>query len=181
MTEKEYYTYLHRNNSGHVFYVGCATTNPKKRGVRAKLQRAYSTSGHSMVWDETAKNGYAVEILSFFNTKIEAYTEEVKLIAQYRADGEPLVNICSGGAGVPGAKDSSDVRRKKSITKIGNLNPMHGKTSGKSPVARPVIHMQSGVFYDSIQEAADVFGYKMKTLYNWLSGHRTNPTSLEFA
>jgi hypothetical protein len=35
--------------------------------------------------------------------------------------------------------------------------------------------------YPSIQEAADQFGYKMKTLYNWLSGHRKNPTHLRFA
>ena len=40
---------------------------------------------------------------------------------------------------------------------------------------------ESGATFDSVQIAAEKLGYKMKTLYNWLSGHRKNPTSLEFA
>jgi hypothetical protein len=58
---------------------------------------------------------------------------------------------------------------------------MHGVTGAAHHMSRPVIHTQAGVFFDSVEEAANVFGYKMKTLYNWLSGHRPNPTTLEFA
>lgn len=72
-------------------------------------------------------------------------------------------------------------KEKIAVTKVGERNPMHGKTGAAHPMSRPVIHTQAGVFYDSIQEAADVFGYKMKTLHNMLSGHRKNQTPLEFA
>lgn len=72
-------------------------------------------------------------------------------------------------------------KEKIANSKIGDLNPMHGKTGSKHPMSRPIIHLASGVFFDSVQDAADHYGYKMKTLYNWLSGHRDNPTPLEFA
>jgi hypothetical protein len=44
-----------------------------------------------------------------------------------------------------------------------------------------VIDRATGTVYDSVQIAADARGVKMKTLYNWLSGHRSNCTALEFA
>ena len=178
---KQFYTYLHRNTDGEVFYIGCATTNPDKRGTRAKLQRAYSTFGHSAAWHEQVKRGYTVEILQIFQDRSIAFEHEKKLIAEYRSNGSPLVNICAGGPGMFGAKDSPEVRKKKSVTKIGSLNPMYGKTGGKHPNSRKVIDRSTGVIYDSVQIAADSLGHKMKTLYNWLSGHRPNPTSLEFA
>lgn len=66
-------------------------------------------------------------------------------------------------------------------TKVGELNPMYGKTGAKHPNSRKVRDIETGSIYDSVLIAADAKGYKMKTLYNWLSGHRPNPTSLEFA
>lgn len=178
---KQFYTYLHRDHDGQVFYIGCATTNPMKRGTRAKMQRAYATSGHSEAWHAKAKSGYSVEIVNVFETKQKAFDDERRLIAFYRANSAPLVNICAGGPGMPGAKDSEEVRRKKSITKIGALNPMHGKTGARHPQSRLVIHTGYGVFFDSVSDAADHFGIKMKTLYNMLAGHNRNVTSLEFA
>jgi hypothetical protein len=64
--------------------------------------------------------------------------------------------------------------------KIGEKNPMFGKTGAAHPNSRRVINKETGVVYDSVQIAADSLGYKMKTLYNWLSGHRINNTNLEF-
>lgn len=65
--------------------------------------------------------------------------------------------------------------------KLGAQNPMHGKTGAAHPKSRKVRDRASGAMYDSVQIAADALGFKMKTLYNWLSGHRPNPTALEFA
>lgn len=72
-------------------------------------------------------------------------------------------------------------KRKIAATKIGELNPMYGKTGAAHPNSRRVRNKITGASYDSVQIAADHLGFKMKTLYNWLSGHRKNPTELEFA
>lgn len=82
---------------------------------------------------------------------------------------------------MPGVKDAPHVRRMKSITKIGTRNPMYGRTGAAHPNSRMVRDTDSGIVYESVQIAAVALGYKMKTLYNWLSGHRQNPTTLEFA
>ena len=179
---KEHYVYQHRDLDSHVFYVGCATTNPEKRGIRAKLQRAYSTSGHSKAWQDAAINGYVVEVLAErYMDRNEAFEKERELIAMYRLSGYPLVNMSDGGAGNVGLKDKPETRRKKSVTKIGALNPMHGKTGAAHPTSRKVHDKISGATYDSVLIASTTHGHKMKTLYNWLSGHRPNPTTLEFA
>ena len=65
--------------------------------------------------------------------------------------------------------------------KVGVRNPMFGKTGAAAPNSRRVVDRMTGVAYDSVQIAADAHGVKMKTLYNWLSGHRPNTTTLEFA
>lgn len=182
MTEpKKFYTYLHRDRVGRAIYVGCATANPRKRGVRAKLQRAFSTSGHTAAWKTATEGGYTVEVLSMFDNRCDAFAHERKSIAELRLAGEPLTNICDGGPGALGAKDSPDTRRKKAVSKIGERNPMYGVRGLEHPMSRVVVHTLAGVFYESVQDAADIHGFKMKTLYNWLSGHRPNPTPLEFA
>jgi hypothetical protein len=177
---KAYYVYTHAA-AGRVFYVGCATTNFNKRGERAKRGRAYSTLGHTPSWHAAAAGGYDVAVVFESDARDDAFEREVSLIAELRGAGHPLVNIARGGAGCPGVTDSDEVRRKKSITKLGALNPMHGKTGALNPNSRKVRDKTSGTVYDSVQLAADAKGFKMKTLYNWLSGHRPNPTSLELA
>lgn len=72
-------------------------------------------------------------------------------------------------------------KQKIAATKVRALNPMYGKTGADHPNSRKVRDVANGNMYDSVQIAADATGQKMKTLYNWLSGHRKNPTTLEFA
>jgi len=176
---KKYYVYTH-SASGRVFYVGCATANLNKRGTRAKRQRAYSKSGHTKAWHDAAKSGYDVAIVFESDDRAEAFSREIALIAELRDAGEPLVNLSSGGPGIPGVKDPCEVRRKKAVTKVGDLNPMFGKTGAAHPNSRRVLDRASGAVYDSVLLAAQATGHKMKTLYNWLSGHRPNPTTMEF-
>lgn len=177
---KPYYVYTH-SSRGQVFYVGCATTTFSKRGVRAKRGRAYSRLGHTSAWCLAARDGYEVSIVFESDDRSESFAREVELIAELRATGAPLVNLARGGPGAAGVKDSDEVRRKKSITKVGALNPMHGKTGAAHPNSRKVVDKNSGDVFDSVLIAAESRGLKMKTLYNWLSGHRKNPTTLEFA
>lgn len=178
---KQYHTYLHRSKDGRVFYVGCASAYTNRETMKAKYQRAFSRSGHIEEWYVAAASGYSVEILEHFTRRAAAFAAERSLISEMRQRGEPLVNICDGGPGMPGAKDSDAVRRKKAITKMGPLNPMYGKTGAQHPNSRRVRDRSTGIVFDSVLIAAEARGFKMKTLYNWLSGHRPNPTTLEFA
>ena len=63
-------------------------------------------------------------------------------------------------------------------TKIGEQNPMYGKRGSETPRARLVLDQEIGVYWDSVSEAAEIYGFQMKTLYNMLSGHRKNKTNL---
>lgn len=72
-------------------------------------------------------------------------------------------------------------KQKIAATKVGDMNPMHGKTGLSHPMSRAVINAGYGYVFASVQDAADFFGLNMKTLYNQLSGHRPNKFDLEFA
>lgn len=98
----------------------------------------------------------------------------IKSIRAARANGG------NGGVVKTGDKLPDSWRKNIAATKIGKLNPMHGKTGADHPNSRKVRDVANGNVYDSVQIAADATGKKMKTLYNWLSGHRKNPTTLEF-
>lgn len=65
--------------------------------------------------------------------------------------------------------------------KVGALNPRYGKTGAGATRSRPVIDTKTKAKYVSVTTAADAIGINMKTLYNMLSGHRPNRTSLKFA
>lgn len=63
-------------------------------------------------------------------------------------------------------------------SKLGSKNPNFGKRG--TGLSRKIRDIKTGETYISVSEAAESCGYKMKTLYNWLSGHRKNPTDLRF-
>lgn len=63
----------------------------------------------------------------------------------------------------------------------GPKNSRYGKFGALAPRSRRVIDTATGALYDSVHLAADAHGLKMKTLYNMLSGHRPNRTTLAFA
>ena len=87
----------------------------------------------------------------------------------------------NGGVVQRGDKLPESWKANLAASKIGEKNPMYGKTGADHPNSRKVRDTETGVLYDSVLIAANATGYKMKTLYNWLSGHRKNPTTLEFA
>lgn len=87
----------------------------------------------------------------------------------------------NGGVVKKGDKLPDWWRDRIAATKNGTDNPMYGKTGARHPMSRKVRERDTGIIYDSVLLAAEAKAVKMKTLYNWLSGHRPNPTSLEFA
>lgn len=87
----------------------------------------------------------------------------------------------NGGVVKCGDKLPESWRLAISAGQRGPNNYMRGRTGAAHPNSRMVVDRTTGAIYASVQIAADVLGFKMKTLYNWLSGHRTNPTTLELA
>lgn len=87
----------------------------------------------------------------------------------------------NGGVVKRGDKLPAEWCASIAATKRGKANPMHGRTGAAHPNSRKVRDRATGAVFDSVLQAADAKGCKMKTLYNWLSGHRPNPTTLEFA
>jgi len=65
-------------------------------------------------------------------------------------------------------------------SKIGKDNPMYGKTGALHPASKIVINISTKEKYQSITEAANKNGLKMKTLANMLSGMRKNNTNLRY-
>lgn len=83
----------------------------------------------------------------------------------------------NGGVVKKGDRLSESWRENISNAVMGKNNPMYGKTTA---AARKVINIKNGDKFDSVSLAAESIGVKMKTLYNKLSGHRTNNTNLRF-
>jgi hypothetical protein len=74
-------------------------------------------------------------------------------------------------------------KQKIADTKCGKDNPMFGKTGIKHPNSKPVIHLQTGVFFENVTEAALWCEMSVGSLYNRLKGYAgyKNNTGLEFA
>lgn len=83
----------------------------------------------------------------------------------------------NGGVVKNGDKLSEEWIRNLANAKMGNKNPMYGKIT---KIARKVVADDTGLIYESVSAAAIDFKLNMKTLYNMLSGHRANNTSLRF-
>jgi len=181
---KKYFTYINKTTSGTPFYVGVGTLYPNKRGYRAKRQRAFSRCGRTPDWHMAAKYGFSSEIVFESDSIDECHNKERELIKHYgkTINGGTLVNISDGGySDLKGKKLPKWWCDKISQKVTGKNNSQYGKRGQETANARYVLNTQCGVFYESVTEAADVHGYKMKSLYNMLSGHRPNKSPLIFA
>ena len=81
----------------------------------------------------------------------------------------------NGGVVKKGDKLSEAWRENLSKSKIGNKNPWFGKSS---PAAKLVLNLETGIFYNSVNDAAIAHCVNPKTLYQYLDGSRVNLTSL---
>ena len=187
MLVKKHCVYAHRRKDNHQpFYIGCCSRNDHDRCTGAKkYRRAFDFRQRRPRWFEIAKaaGGVDVEIVFTSDNKIDAFKKEAELVNFYGReafDNGLLVNECLGGIGAPGQYNSDITRHKKSVNQRGSKNSMFGKRGCETGTARKVVNSKNGFVYESVGQAAEAYGFKMKTLYNWLSGHRKNPTELRF-
>lgn len=107
MTSNSFYVYLHRTESGQVFYVGKGQGN-----------RAWSKKNRNISWRRTAsRQGLVVELLYEGLPEKRALELEIETIAYYGR--ENLVNLTDGGEGVSGRKVSEESRAKMRERKLG--------------------------------------------------------------
>jgi hypothetical protein len=112
-----------RKDTNEIFYVGHGNNSRPweiKRGRNKAWQEIYSIAGRT------------VEILARFETKEQAADFEIKVIADYRAQQIPLVNVKDGGFDRNvGCSHSDEARKKMSIARLNN-NAARKKT--KTPL-----------------------------------------------
>ncbi len=122
--ENSYYVYLHvKRDTGEPFYVG--------KGIR---KRAYEKGKRrSSYWHRLVnKYGYDVFIIESNLTESEAYQKEkywIKRIGRISLNEGTLINMTDGGDGCVGFILSDETREKIRLSKLGDKNPMYGKTS----------------------------------------------------
>jgi hypothetical protein len=187
MLVKKYCVYVHRRkDNNQPFYIGCCSRvdGTRNTGVK-KYRRAFDFKLRRPRWFEVMDDagGLNVEIAYTTDSRENAYQKEFELVEFYGReyfDNGLLTNECLGGWGAPGQNNSRETRERKSIQQRGHKNSMYGKRGKETGTARRVMNVKTSKVFESVSEAAEQCGYKMKTLYNWLSGHRKNPTDLRF-
>jgi len=175
---KDAYVYRHTKlGTNEVFYIGI--------GNRPKYGRAYTRDGRNRWWNKVvSKYGFDVEILAHNLTWGEACEMEVILIDYYqRADccGGTLVNLTDGGDGMVGVlktEESIEKWKKSNVGKQdGEKNIMFGKTRGKHHLAKEVINLETGIFYDCALDACENLPIVYSTFKSKLNRKITNDTS----
>ena len=111
------YTYLHINETV-VFYAGCGNE-----------RRSRNYSKRSLLWKQVAVSGYSVLTVGEFENRQDAWEHEKELIAYFK----PHCNKALGGPGSRGVTHSEETRRNMSLSKIGVLNPLSGRTGETNP------------------------------------------------
>lgn len=175
-----------RLDNNETFYIGIAVYN----------KRPYDKSNRNKYWYNIVnKCDYEVDILTNDIDYEFAKELETTLIFWYgRKDlGKgTLVNMTDGGEGSKGVIPSNEKREKQRKRMLGINNPFYSKTHsdetkkrislskvGKSPAPnrKLVLNLETGIFYESITEAAKTTIYKKEALTSMLNGSRKNITS----
>lgn len=53
-----------------------------------------------------------------------------------------------------------------------------GNIRGNHPLSKPVLNLETGIFYDCMVDAAEAYGINVKNLWRWLNGKNPNKSSL---
>lgn len=178
---KPSYVYVHRRaDNGDVFYVGCAVKQIAWNRRKDGCCRAYDFARRNEKWRLVhEQHGTIVDVVLHCDTEDEAFAAEMQLIAQYGRGN--LTNLTDGGRGANGQHTSERTRKIRAANSTGEKSNMWGKTGALHHNSKPVINIQSGVFFDSITDAANALGYKKETMWAMLSGRRPNKTLWRFA
>lgn len=179
---KECYVYRHTKlGTSDVFYIGIGNT--------PEFQRAKTIHGRNRWWEYTVeKYNFDYEILATNLSWEEACELEIILIAYYgRKDccGGCLVNLTDGGDGTLGVLKTPEQIAKWKESNIGKqdgeLNVMFGRTRGKHHLAKEVLHLETGVFFDCALDAAETVKIPYSTFKSKLNGKIFNDTGFVYA
>lgn len=196
------YVYRHvRLDKNEVFYVGIGSDD------EGNFIRANFKYNRNIVWHRiVAKTDYIVEIVLDDLTWEEACKKEKEFIKLYgrKKSGGTLCNLTDGGEGILGYKHSpqslaklhegykkrprpSEITKKKIgafwagkvRTKEFGEKISKGKLKCKWNNQKLIIlNTEIGTFYYSVYEAAEAHNFKYHTLWNKLTGRRSNNTNL---
>ena len=109
----QFYTYLHCKPNGDPFYVG--------KGHGKRSHNLFISSRNKFHKNIVAK--YGAEHIGVFvfpcDSETEAFSDEIRLIAQLRTEGWELANRTEGGEGPRGRILSPEHRRNMSVAAMG--------------------------------------------------------------
>lgn len=206
----KYYLYRHiRLDTGVPFYIGIGTKQFRREWLcqSSEFVRAFCKTGRNSIWNRiVAKTNYATEILyedtssEFIRRKEEEF---IKLYGRINNSTGCLSNLTDGGEGTKKTVISEETRNKlrvrnrvdfkqsveskikigfASSLRVGDKSPKFGKKGLKSSNYRVLIDFNTGVFYESIEDAANVFGLKSGVIKKELVGKNTKiKTNLKYA
>lgn len=185
MLENNFYIYRHiRPDTNEVFYIGKSNNLDKRLKM---FRRAYLTQDRTAFWNNIVqknKGVFLTDILFCCDTEKEINEKEKEFIALYgRKDlGKgTLVNLTDGGEGAIGVLQSAETIAKRS-----GKNHYHyqGIMERKKENARQFLHNRkvidtaTNTIYKNASEAAVKFGINRSLMCGYLSGTKTNKTTL---
>lgn len=138
-----------------------------KTGVLVNLTDGGEGSVGHITSEETRKK----HSINASKPRSEAWVKSIRIARK---------NGGNGGVVKKGDKLPDWWKEKISNSVMGENNSMFGKTGEQHHNSRKVLDTKTNEVYVSVLEASQKYGYKMKTLYNWLTGFRPNPTTLQF-
>lgn len=179
-----FYIYLHiKKTNGEPFYVG-----------KGKGKRSNSIHNRNKWWKNiVSKYGFDVIIIEDCLSEEDSLKKEkywIKRIGRKDLGLGPLVNMTDGGEGICGLKFSDEHRKKIALASIGNKNGFGKKYTDiqKQKMskmqkelqvgAKIVLDIETGIYYDSIMEAAELRCMSYSSLMHYLKGRRKNKTNL---
>lgn len=145
----QHYTYAHiRNDTGKIFYIGLGS-----------VQHRYKTTAkRNNYWKNIVSKagGFTAEKLAFWNTRQEAASHEMLLIATFKDMGYELANISLGGeSGAFGAIRSAETRKKMSDARKG-IPKIFGRTHSEETKAKiSAFHKGKPKSPDAVKRSAD--------------------------
>jgi group I intron endonuclease len=130
MMKNNWYVYRHiRLDKNEPFYIGIGNKKNYARAYQTKPDR------RNKIWEKIyLKTNIEIEIILDNLTKDEASTKEqefIKLYGRKNIRTGTLCNLTDGGDGIWNCIRSDETKQKLRQQKLGNKNPMFGKTQSE--------------------------------------------------
>lgn len=161
-----YYCYRHiRVDKNVPFYIGIGTIMEKHKTIYSQYGRMNVKCGRNLIWKKiVAKTEYCTEVIFESENLSEILNKEKEFISLYgrRCNGGVLCNLTDGGDGV----NNLDEEKRRKITEFNrgskrSLSSIEKMRAAKEKNSRKVIHIETGVIYNSCT-AAEIALFKKK-------------------